>query len=478
MEVKGRRHRMNRTRTSTTQDQPRRVLGAGRLSHLTDETLSPEVQRERLTGAVRPPDTLVYITMDLDVSGAVSAFDRAELGPWLTDPDRIALWDVLMVVKLDRLTRSLLDFQRILQWCEANGKAIISLSEGFDLSTPVGKMIANILVMFAEFERERMGERRSERAQADKARGWFGGGRTKYGFRAVKVDDHHEVEEDPAEKAVAERMARMILAGKSATHIARTLTAEGIPTKLGDVKKGSRKGQPREWSGSTILAILTDPDGILDTDLWTKVQPVIKDASRPKVNRYGDSVLAGIAHCGECGTEMHSQHTRRGESVWQYYRCSNRECPARMIRAEDLDAIVDADFLEVYGDVEELVRVLVPGSDIKRQLDQIDRELDALNAKRASRSVSVSEFRATQDMLLTEQERLEGLPAEPDTYEWAGTGRTYRDMWQSLDDEGKHAWLLRHEVRVQATAGAKRGDVPVIALDWGKGISVTPQLAP
>ena len=466
---------MNRTRTS--QDQARRVLGAVRLSHMTDETLSPTIQRERLTGAVRPGDTLVHITSDTDVSGAVSAFDRADLGPWLTDPDRIVLWDVLMVVKLDRLTRSLLDFQRILQWCDANGKAIISLSEGFDLSTPVGKMIANILVMFAEFERERMGERRSERAQADKARGWFGGGRTRYGFRAVKVGDHHEVEIDPAEKAVAERMACMILAGKSATHIAQTLTDEGVPTKLGAVKKGPRKGQPREWAGSTVLSILTDPDGILDTDLWTRVQPVIKDASRPKVNSYGNSMLAGVAYCGECGTEMHSQHTRRGEDVWPYYRCSNRDCPARMVRAEDLDAIVDAAFLEDYGHVEETIRVLVPGSDIKRQLDQVDRQMDALNVKRASRSISLAEFRADLDMLLAEQERLEDLPAEPDTYEWAGTGRTYRDMWQSLDDEGKHAWLLRHEVRIQATAGAKRGDEPVTFIDWGKGISVTLELA-
>jgi len=271
----------------------------------------------------------------------VSAWNR-DLAPWLTDPERIALWDYLIVAKLDRLSRSMLDFQKLLEWCKANGKTIVSISEGFDLSTPYGRMAANMLMMFAEFERVRMGARRSERAQADKARGWFGGGRTKYGFRAVKVDDHYEVEEDEAEKAVAYRMASMRLAGKSAARIAQTLTAEGIPTKLGTVKKGPKAGQSRQWAGGTVVDILSDPDGILDTETWTRLQPLISNASRPKVNRYSESLLGEVAECAKCQSPMWAHNTRRGDTVWTYYRCSNHdECDARMIRAADLDAIVD-----------------------------------------------------------------------------------------------------------------------------------------
>jgi hypothetical protein len=259
------------------------------------------------------------------------------------------------------------------------------------------------------------------------------------------------------------------------------LTAEGIPTKLGDVKKGPRKGHPRAWAGGTVLDILGDPDGILDTETWTKLQPVIKHAARSKANRYSETMLSGVARCRLCDTEMKSQHTRRGDTVWAYYRCSNHEgCNAKMIRAEDLDAIVDAEFTDTYGDVEERVRVLVPGGDVQRLLNEIDRQMDALNAKRAQRAISAREFLSVSATLIAEQERLEGLPQEPDRYDEVGTGRTYRQMWAALDDEGKRAWLLGHGVKVVAEAGVKRGDEPETFIDWGftsgKGLAVRPVL--
>jgi site-specific DNA recombinase len=449
-------------------DQPKRLLGVVRLSHMTDQTLSPEVQREKITLTSKARgEVLVHIAEDLDVSGAVSAWNR-DLAPWLEDPERIAMWDAIIVAKLDRLSRSLLDFQKLLEWCATHGKTIISISEGFDLSTPMGKMTANMLMMFAEFERERMGERRSERAQADKARGWFGGGRAKYGFRPVKVGDHFELEVDDGEKAVAERMAADMLAGKSATQVARDLTAEGIPTKLGTVKKGAKKGQPRAWAGSTILKILSDPNGTLDTDTWAKVQPVIKDASRPKGNRYDALTLAGVAECQLCGTQMWGQNTRRGDTVWTYYRCYVHGCKAKMIRAEDLDAVADDMILSMYGDQDEMVKTLVSVNDNQRKLDDIDRQLDDLNARRQARVISVSEFRSKQDLLLAEQDRIEALPIEPDRYEDVPTGRKIRDMWEGLDATGKRAWLLKRGIRIVASAGAKRGSEPIVVIQGGE----------
>ena len=81
-----------------------RILGSARLSHDTDESTSIARQREQvdLTCKARG-DTLVHVTEDTDVSGAVAPADREGLGPWLTDPARIAQWDGLMVAKLDRL---------------------------------------------------------------------------------------------------------------------------------------------------------------------------------------------------------------------------------------------------------------------------------------------------------------------------------------------------------------------------------------
>jgi site-specific DNA recombinase len=91
-----------------------RLLAVVRLSDLTDETTSPERQRGKITTYAKLHDhEVVGVAEDLDVSGAVSPFDRPQLGPWLKRPDD---WDGLIVAKYDRLTRSLLDFLVLYKW--------------------------------------------------------------------------------------------------------------------------------------------------------------------------------------------------------------------------------------------------------------------------------------------------------------------------------------------------------------------------
>lgn len=443
---------------------PLRALGAVRLSHLTDETLSPEVQTDKIASTIKARgDVKVGITSDLNVSGAVSPFEREDLGPWLTDPERIALWDYIIVAKLDRITRSLLDFQLLLQWCEAHGKFIISVSEGFDLSTPIGKMIANILIMFAEFERTRMGERRSERAQADKARGWWGGGWTKYGFDAVKIGDHYEVAENTSERAAAYRMAEGILAGMSAESVARMLADDGIPTKRGG-----------KWAGTTVLDILKDPSGIIDAETWGRLQPIIGALSRPKNNRYDAASLSGCVSCGVCRGPLWGQRntrTRKGvTTVWQYYRCHSDECKhsTKMIRAEALEAATDEAIVSLYGSERHTERTLVPGGDIQRQLNEIDRSLAELTARLASKSITRAEYRTAQDILLDEQERLEGSPQEPDRYEVTETGLSVAEFWAGIEWAEKRVYLTSRNWQIYATAGETRGDIPVVSIETGE----------
>src|SRR4051794_21470514 len=101
------------------------ALAATRLSHRTDESTSIERQKEQtsLTAKVRG-DSLVFTTEDTEVSGAVSPFLRESLGPWLTDPAKISQWDILIVAKIDRLTRSLSDFDELVSWLDRNNKTL------------------------------------------------------------------------------------------------------------------------------------------------------------------------------------------------------------------------------------------------------------------------------------------------------------------------------------------------------------------
>ncbi|HEY3977687.1 MAG TPA: recombinase family protein, partial [Streptosporangiaceae bacterium] len=133
-----------------------RLLGATRLSHSTDASTSIERQQETITAyAGAHGHVLVAITEDTDVSGSIAPWDRSELGPWLSDV-RAGSWDTLVVAKLDRVSRSLLDFAKLLKWCQAHGKTLVSVAESLDFGTPTGQFVGKILILFAEFERDMM----------------------------------------------------------------------------------------------------------------------------------------------------------------------------------------------------------------------------------------------------------------------------------------------------------------------------------
>lgn len=100
-----------------------RLLAVVRLSDLTDDSTSPERQRTRITTYAKLHDhEVVGLAEDLDVSGAVSPFDRPQLGPWLM---RLVEWGDLVIAKYDRLTRSLLDFLMLYEWLRDRGKTLI-----------------------------------------------------------------------------------------------------------------------------------------------------------------------------------------------------------------------------------------------------------------------------------------------------------------------------------------------------------------
>lgn len=155
------------------------VLGAVRLSRLVDDSTSPARQREVISAwASMHGKPVVHVTQDTDVSGRVPARERPELGPWLTNPNLAARWDTLVVAKLDRVSRNLLDLCSLLDWCQDNGKVLVSITESLDMGTPHGRMVVQIIGAVAEFERARIAERRREAADWLRRNGRWGGGVT------------------------------------------------------------------------------------------------------------------------------------------------------------------------------------------------------------------------------------------------------------------------------------------------------------
>lgn len=414
-----------------------RTLGAARLSRKKDESTSIERQIEQitLTAQIRG-DKLIHITEDSDISGSISPFAREGLGPWLIDPEKISQWDTLVVAKLDRLTRSLKDFDELVEWLDANDKTLVSVSESLDLSTSTGRMFANLLAMFAQFERERIGERRREAGVKMRENGWWQGGQPPYGRRPVKVDSHWELEDDPAQKGIIERMARGIIGGKSRRQIGRDLTTDGIPTPK----------NAKEWGERTITKILRSEDtaGLLDPDIHSRMIEAL-DGTKTSWTKRGDAaMLLNVSSC-PCGQPHYArrwQHKTSGK-VYQYYGCAAK-CGQRNIRMDVLDSVVEGMMIEYYGDLQMAIEQPTRGYSRKAELTAIERKIHMLPMDAEDYDERYEELRAEWKSINSRKN------GKSDKAEPIRTGQTLAEWWPTASPQIRRELLLRYGVKLTA----------------------------
>src|SRR6202012_4830091 len=147
-----------------------------------------ERQREIITSWAAANDhQIVGWAEDLDVSGSVDPFDTPALGAWLNE--RSHEFDVVCAWKLDRMGRDAIRLNKLFGWCLDNGKTVVSATEGIDLSTPVGRLIANVIAFLAEGELEAIRERTKASQKKLREQGRWGGGKPLYGYRAAERED-------------------------------------------------------------------------------------------------------------------------------------------------------------------------------------------------------------------------------------------------------------------------------------------------
>jgi site-specific DNA recombinase len=436
-----------------------KALGSARLSRKTDESTSIERQTEQitLTAKIRG-DELVkikpgeYVTVDTDISGSVSPFLREGLGSWLTDPDKIAQWDVLIVAKVDRLTRSLSDFDDLVAWLDSQGKTLVSVSESLDLSTSTGRMFANLLAMFAQFERERMSERRKEAGAKIRENGWWAGFGIPYGSRPVKVDDHWELEPDPTTYARLERIAYDITHNHSRSAIARSLNALQVPTPAGG----------KEWRQNTIADIFTNEKCVLDPDLLALVLEKLDTTKTPWVKRGDAPLMLNVGYC-LCGAPLYSKRYQSKGHDYEYYTCSAK-CGQRRIPMRMIDKTVEyfmtdrshgKDVPGFYAHYPVWRKIVSHGKSPKRDLNAIERKLHTLD-------YDAPDWRERQDELLAERQQIRAdlkARASKTRYEQI-PGMTVGDYWPTLDMQGQRQLLLEAGVKVhiiERQAGWKGG---------------------
>ena len=297
---------------------------------------------------------------DGGISGAT--MERPSLKRLLADIEA-GLIDAVVVYKVDRLTRSLSDFAKIVEVFDAKGVSFVSVTQQFNTTTSMGRLTLNMLLSFAQFEREVTGERIRDKIAASKKRGMWMGGPAPLGYD-VK-EKKLVVNESEAERVrhIYRRYAELgsVLALKSA------LDRDGIRSKCRVDRFGRSFGdkplargalylmlQNRLYRGEVVHKEVSYPGehpAIIDAALWETVQTKLSDNRVARVNAdhaEAPSLLAGLVY-DETGERMSPSHATKKGKRYRYYvsqaliKGHRGNSPlGRRVPAGDLEGLVEA----------------------------------------------------------------------------------------------------------------------------------------
>lgn len=248
--------------------------------------------------------------------------ERPALKQLLTDIEA-GLIDVIVVYKIDRLSRSLMDFAKLVEVFDRNNVTFVSVTQSFNTTTSMGRLTLNILLSFAQFEREVIGERIRDKFAASRKRGMWMGGFVPMGY---DVKDRKLVVNEGEAATVRMIFERFVALGSAST-LARTLQAERVLNKRGKrIDKGFlyKLLRNRVYLGEAVHKGNSYPgehEAIITHDLWDGVQAILKESPRERgaKNRVGsDALLKGIIFAAN-GTAMTPTFTRKGERLYHYY---------------------------------------------------------------------------------------------------------------------------------------------------------------
>lgn len=234
--------------------------------------------------------------------------ERPGLQALLTDIDAGQV-DVIVVYKVDRLTRSLADFAKIVERLDAKEASFVSVTQAFNTTTSMGRLTLNVLLSFAQFEREVTGERIRDKIAASKKKGLWMGGPVPLGYQVVE----RKLVPVPEEAERVRTIMRRYLEIKTAPALIEQLRAEGVVTKVQSRVSGPHRGGIPFRRGS-LFYLLKNPvyrgkivhkekvyDGehepIVDKGLWDAVQAQLKEkAPRRKraTNHPQQALLRGL----------------------------------------------------------------------------------------------------------------------------------------------------------------------------------------
>jgi DNA invertase Pin-like site-specific DNA recombinase len=337
-------------------------------------------------------------------SGA--SLDRPALQQLLADI-RVGKIDIVLVYKVDRLTRSLADFAKLIELFDAHGVSFVSVTQSFNTSSSMGRLTLNVLLSFAQFERELIGERVRDKIAASKRKGLWVGGPVPLGYAAVDKKILVVAAEAAAVRTIFERY----LALGSIRALAEELERQGIRSKPRRLSNGRTVGGKRFGVGALAHLLKNrfyigevvyrgevyrgEHEPILEPALFEAVQGQLaaQAVARRCRLRGSPAILSGRLF-DICGNRMSPTHTNKGGARYRYYISQavlqGKRQPAGLVGrvpAAEIEAFVVA-----------ALRNQLRASGAGEQLPDNDRELLERHLERVTLTLTRLELRLWQSL--------------------------------------------------------------------------------
>src|SRR5215472_5291740 len=272
--------------------------------------------------------------------------------------------DAVVVYKIDRLSRSLLDFAKMMELFEAHRVALVSVTQLFNTATSMGRLVLNVLLSFAQFEREIIAERTRDKIAATRRKGKWAGGRPILGYDVDAKGGKLLLNEDEAVQVRALFQLYLELGGL--LPVVEELARRGWTNKRWTNRQGRQAGG-ESFTRTSLYRLLInvayvgkvrykgevhvgEHPAIIDPQLFQRVQTLLRQnkvSGGAEVRNAFSFVLKGLLRCVPCQCAMTPTHTcRNGTRRYRYYVCSKatkhgrKTCPAPSVPAAQIEDFV------------------------------------------------------------------------------------------------------------------------------------------
>lgn len=388
--------------------------------------------------------------------------------------------DCIVVYKIDRLSRSLMDFARIMESLEQHGVSLVSVTQQFNTTTSMGRLTLNILLSFAQFEREIISERTRDKIAMARRKGKWTGGPPVLGYDRQRDNRGTRIVVNKKEAERVRAIYQMYLDEGSLLPTIRSLRSLGWKTKRYETATGQCRGGA-DFDKSALQKVLTnvvymgkvtykdeihegEHEAIVDEDLFARVQGLLRrnrnSGGTHSRNKHG-AMLKGLVRCKACGCAMSHHFATRGNKRYRYYVCINAQkngwdnCPAPSLPAHQLEQFV-IDQIKTLGRDPRIIEDSLQATqehlqhdvdDLKRQRGEIEmaiknlgRQVGAIASRAGFDDEATRELSRLQDQIRERQQEAANLNAAMTKVqhrmlnrdELAGAVEAFDPLWNTL----------------------------------------------